>query len=237
MPSSPHSCRPCRHGPARSAAVGRRSRAVQRLAWRAGIDAAFGEVAPGRTSWPTCARCSSARAPWHGRRRLNDGRCWHWPGPFVHAWRGGALARSACRRGGDGRASGRLCPRAAPAPYAPGRGGRTLAWAVGYNAVCVPLAVAGWMPAWLAGLGHGLSSLVVVMNAARPGAFCRWRIEMDILYLLIPLSMALALLILGRAGGPSGIGQFDDVDRRRADIRRTIDLRQPGLRLGATTET
>jgi P-type Cu2+ transporter len=36
-----------------------------------------------------------------------------------------------------------------------------------YNAVCIPLAMAGWMPAWLAGLGMALSSLLVVLNAAR----------------------------------------------------------------------
>jgi Cu2+-exporting ATPase len=31
----------------------------------------------------------------------------------------------------------------------------------------VPLAVAGWMPAWLAGLGMAASSLLVVLNALR----------------------------------------------------------------------
>lgn len=36
-----------------------------------------------------------------------------------------------------------------------------------YNAVCIPLAMVGWMPAWLAGLGMALSSLLVVLNAAR----------------------------------------------------------------------
>ena len=40
-------------------------------------------------------------------------------------------------------------------------------WAAGYNALCVPLALAGWLPAWLAGLGMAGSSLVVVLNAAR----------------------------------------------------------------------
>ncbi len=40
-------------------------------------------------------------------------------------------------------------------------------WAAIYNAVCVPLAVVGWLPAWLAGLGMALSSLVVVLNALR----------------------------------------------------------------------
>jgi len=46
---------------------------------------------------------------------------------------------------------------------------QNLFWAAGYNALCVPLAVAGWLPAWLAGLGMAASSLVVVLNAARLG--------------------------------------------------------------------
>jgi Cu2+-exporting ATPase len=44
---------------------------------------------------------------------------------------------------------------------------QNLWWAAGYNAVCVPLAVVGWLPAWLAGLGMALSSLLVVLNAMR----------------------------------------------------------------------
>jgi Cu2+-exporting ATPase len=44
---------------------------------------------------------------------------------------------------------------------------QNLWWAAGYNAVCVPLAIAGWFPAWLAGLGMAASSLLVVLNAAR----------------------------------------------------------------------
>ncbi|MBY0454614.1 MAG: cation-translocating P-type ATPase [Burkholderiaceae bacterium] len=44
---------------------------------------------------------------------------------------------------------------------------QNLWWAAGYNALSVPLAVAGYMPAWLAGLGMALSSLWVVLNAAR----------------------------------------------------------------------
>ena len=42
---------------------------------------------------------------------------------------------------------------------------RNLAWAALYNAVCIPLAVLGWMPAWLAGVGMALSSLTVVLHA------------------------------------------------------------------------
>jgi Cu2+-exporting ATPase len=44
---------------------------------------------------------------------------------------------------------------------------QNLMWAAAYNALSIPLAVMGWMPAWLAGLGMALSSLLVVLNAAR----------------------------------------------------------------------
>ncbi len=44
---------------------------------------------------------------------------------------------------------------------------QNLVWAAAYNAVCVPLAVVGWLPAWLAGLGMALSSLWVVLNSLR----------------------------------------------------------------------
>ena len=42
-----------------------------------------------------------------------------------------------------------------------------LGCAAAYNIICVPLALAALMPAWLAGLGMALSSLLVVLNAAR----------------------------------------------------------------------
>ena len=48
---------------------------------------------------------------------------------------------------------------------------QNLAWAAIYNATCVPLALAGFLPAWLAGLGMALSSLLVVANAARLSRF------------------------------------------------------------------
>ncbi len=44
---------------------------------------------------------------------------------------------------------------------------QNLWWAAIYNAICVPVALAGWLPAWLAGLGMALSSLLVLGNAAR----------------------------------------------------------------------
>jgi Cu2+-exporting ATPase len=50
---------------------------------------------------------------------------------------------------------------------------QNLWWAAIYNAVCVPLALMGWLPAWLAGLGMAFSSLVVVLNALRLAAVVR----------------------------------------------------------------
>jgi len=44
---------------------------------------------------------------------------------------------------------------------------QNLLWAALYNAACVPLAVLGYLPAWLAGLGMASSSLLVILNAAR----------------------------------------------------------------------
>ncbi|MEW6706112.1 MAG: cation-translocating P-type ATPase [Pseudomonadota bacterium] len=44
---------------------------------------------------------------------------------------------------------------------------QNLAWAALYNAACVPLALAGLLPPWAAGLGMASSSLFVVLNALR----------------------------------------------------------------------
>jgi Cu2+-exporting ATPase len=44
---------------------------------------------------------------------------------------------------------------------------QNLVWAALYNAACVPLALAGWLPPWAAGLGMAASSALVVANAMR----------------------------------------------------------------------
>jgi len=44
---------------------------------------------------------------------------------------------------------------------------QNMVWAAAYNALCIPLALVGWLPPWLAGLGMAVSSLAVVLNALR----------------------------------------------------------------------
>jgi P-type Cu2+ transporter len=46
---------------------------------------------------------------------------------------------------------------------------QNLLWAAVYNALCIPLALIGWLPPWAAGLGMAASSLAVVLNALRAG--------------------------------------------------------------------
>lgn len=41
------------------------------------------------------------------------------------------------------------------------------AWALGYNAIALPLAALGWVTPWLAALGMAVSSLTVTLNALR----------------------------------------------------------------------
>ncbi len=45
--------------------------------------------------------------------------------------------------------------------------GQNIAWAIAYNALAVPAAMAGWISPWMAGIGMAGSSLLVVLNAGR----------------------------------------------------------------------
>ncbi len=146
---------------------GDQTRAVERLAWRLGIEWSFGGRSPedklshvgllqatghrvamvgdGINDAPVLARAdvsmSFAQAAPISRARADFVLLGERLLPVAEVLRKARLTRSVVRQ--------------------------NLIWAAAYNAVCVPLAVVGWMPPWLAGLGMAVSSLLVVLNAAR----------------------------------------------------------------------
>jgi P-type Cu2+ transporter len=146
---------------------GDRRSTVDRLARRAGIDAAFAGCSP-------ADKLDHVRQAQQGGHRLamvgdgvNDGPVLARADVSIAMGQGVPLAQA---RSDFVVLGGQLA--AVPALIRHARRTRTvvrqnLAWATVYNAVCVPLAIAGAMPPWLAGLGMAASSLLVVANSAR----------------------------------------------------------------------
>jgi Cu2+-exporting ATPase len=146
---------------------GDRDAAVQRLASRAGIAHARGECSPqDKLAQLDALQRQGKRVAMVGDG-LNDGPALARAELSVALGEAVPLARGQADVVVPG---GQLL--AIPALLRQGRRARrivrqNLAWAAGYNAVCVPLAIAGAMPPWLAGLGMAASSLLVVLNSAR----------------------------------------------------------------------
>jgi Cu2+-exporting ATPase len=146
---------------------GDRPWAVRRLADRVGIRSSFGEQSPE----DKLARMGALQAQGHRVAMVGDGIN---DGPVlaradlsIAMGQGAPLAQSKADLVVNG---GQLS--AIPAVLDLAHRARrivrqNLAWAAAYNAVCVPLALVGWMPPWAAGIGMAASSLFVVANAAR----------------------------------------------------------------------
>ncbi|MFD0667138.1 heavy metal translocating P-type ATPase [Ramlibacter sp. MAHUQ-53] len=146
---------------------GDRAPAVQRLAARAGID----HWDAGCSPEDKLARVQALQA--QGRRvvmvgdGMNDGPVLARADVSVAMGEGVPLAQSRSDVVAQGGQLSAVATLVAQARRTRAVVRQNLAWAAVYNAACVPLAIAGLMPAWLAGLGMAASSLLVVMNSAR----------------------------------------------------------------------
>ena len=92
---------------------------------------------------------------------------------------------------------------------------QNLSWSAVYNFGSLPLAALGLIPPWLAALGMSLSSIAVVLNAARllpRRRASRTAPAMNILLVLVPLSLALVAFGLWAFFWAVGNGQFDDLE-------------------------
>ncbi|MBI5277188.1 MAG: cadmium-translocating P-type ATPase [Burkholderiales bacterium] len=143
------------------------SEAVDRLAWRTGIEQAWGAQTPeGKLAHVTQLQQAGRRVAMVGDG-MNDGP--------VLAKADVSLAMGQAVPVAQAQADfiilGSQLDRVALALQHARRTHRVvrqnLVWAAAYNFTCIPLAVMGYMPPWLAGLGMAASSLLVVLNAAR----------------------------------------------------------------------
>jgi Cu2+-exporting ATPase len=141
--------------------------AVERLAWRAGIENAWGAQSPE----DKLAHVANAQEVGHRVAMVGDGMN---DGPVlaradisIAMGQGVPIAQAQSDFVVLGGQLDRVALLLAHARRTRSVVRQNLAWAAAYNFVCIPLALAGYMPPWLAGLGMAASSLFVVLNAAR----------------------------------------------------------------------
>jgi P-type Cu2+ transporter len=146
---------------------GDRAAAVQSLARRLGIDAALGGMTPSDKLAQVRALQDRGHRVVMVGDGLNDGPVLAQADASVALGDAAPLARAQADVLIPGGQIERLPLLVAHARRTRRVIRQNLGWAVAYNAVSIPLAMSGLMPAWLAGLGMAASSLFVVANAAR----------------------------------------------------------------------
>ncbi|MDP1968902.1 MAG: cation-translocating P-type ATPase [Burkholderiaceae bacterium] len=146
---------------------GDRDASVRALAARVGIEQVFGERSPQDKLAHVRALQQAGHCVAMVGDGLNDGPVLACADVSIAMGHGAALSQA---RSDFVAMSSRIASLVALLQQA-GRTRRVvrqnLVWAAAYNAVCVPLAVMGAMPPWLAGLGMAGSSLLVILNSAR----------------------------------------------------------------------
>ncbi|MDB4906884.1 MAG: Heavy metal translocating P-type ATPase [Gemmatimonadetes bacterium] len=146
---------------------GDRSVSVQRLARRVGIEAAWGDCSPeGKLRHVSRAQRQGRRVAMVGDG-VNDGPSLARADVSIAMGQAVPLAQAKADFVVLGGQLGAIPLLLSQARRTRRVVRENLLWAAAYNTVCVPLAVIGAMPPWLAGLGMALSSLLVVANSAR----------------------------------------------------------------------
>jgi Cu2+-exporting ATPase len=140
---------------------------VRRLAERLGIDDAIGAATPERKLAALCERQARGEPVAMVGDGVNDAPVLAQADVSFALAHGAQIARSAADavllsgRIDDVAWAVQLARRSVRVMR------QNLAWAAAYNAICVPLALLGYLPPWAAGLGMAASSIVVVLNAMR----------------------------------------------------------------------
>jgi len=146
---------------------GDRTEQVHRMAQALGVDHVLAEATPERKlSEVQALQQQGWRIAMVGDG-LNDGPVLAWADASFALGRAAPLAQARSDAVVQGARVMDVVDTLAQARRTLGVVRQNLLWAGLYNAVCVPLALIGWMPPWAAGLGMAASSLLVIANAWR----------------------------------------------------------------------
>ena len=166
-PAPPRPCGLCVEGLRVTVLTGDTSQRAQALAARIGIeDVRAGATPEAKLAAVTAAQAAGTRVAMVGDG-INDAPVLARADVSLAMGQGALVSRSQADAVIVSNRLGDLVRARGTAQHALRIVRQNFVWAASYNALCVPLALAGWLPPWAAGLGMALSSLIVVFNALR----------------------------------------------------------------------